>query len=92
MPFLAVVHLRDLACRECGAVIAAPGARSFVVDPEGAPLVVDEQSMPSEMTLTIACPRGHLTTVLVPNEVAVEETMATPEDAPIAADAVLNEI
>ena len=91
MPFLAVVHLRDLACPECGAQIAVAGARSFVVDPEGAPLLFDEQSMPSEMTLTIACPRGHLAPLLVPNEVAVEETMATPDAAPIAADAVLSE-
>lgn len=92
MPFLAVVHLRDLVCRECGAEIAAPGARSFVVDPQGAPVLFDEQSMPSEMALTIACPLGHLSTILVPNEVGVEETMATPEAAPIAADAVLSEI
>lgn len=92
MPFLAVVHLRDLACPECGVAIAAPGARSFVVDPQGAPLLFDEQSMPSEMTLTIACPRGHLTTLLVPNEVAVEETLTTPGAAPIAPDAVLSEI
>lgn len=92
MPFLAVVHLRDLRCRECGAEIAAPGARSFVVDLQGAPVLFDEQSIPDEMTLTIACPRGHLATLLVPNEVAVEETMATPDAAPIAADAVLSEI
>jgi hypothetical protein len=92
VPFLAVVHLRDLACRECGAEIAAPGARSFVVDPQGAPILFDEQSMPGEMTLTIACPRGHLSELLVPNEVGVEETLATPDAAPIAPDAVLSEI
>lgn len=92
MPFLAVVHLRDLGCQECGAQIAAPGARSFVVDLEGAPILFEEDGMPSEMALTIACARGHLSTLLVPNEVSVEETMATPDAAPIAADAVLSEI
>jgi hypothetical protein len=92
VPFLAVVHLRELECPECGATIAQPGARSFVVDPQGGPLLFDEESAPSEMTLTIACPRGHHATLLVPNEVAVEETMTTPDAAPIAADAVLSEI
>lgn len=92
MPFLAVVHLRELVCPECGAVIAAPGARSFVVDPQGAPILFDEQNMPGEMSLTIACPSGHVATLLVPNEVSVEETMVTPDAAPIAADAVLTEI
>jgi hypothetical protein len=92
VPFLAVVHLRELACPECDAKIAGPGARSFVVDPQGVPINFDEQSIPSEMVLTIACPNGHLSTLLVPNEVGVEETMATPDAAPIAADAVLSEI
>lgn len=92
MPFLAVVHLRGLVCPECGARLAEPGARSFVVDPEGVPVPFDEQSAPEEMTLTIACPNGHVATLLVPNEVAVEETMATPDAAPIATDAVLTEI
>lgn len=92
MPFLAIVHLRELVCSECGAKTADAGARSFIVDPEGAPVLFEEQSMPEEMTLTIACPRGHESTLLVPNEVAVEETMATPDAAPIAADAVLSQI
>lgn len=92
MPFLAVVHLRGLACPECGAKLAEPGARSFVVDPQGTPVNFDVQNVPQEMVLTIDCPNGHLVTLLVPNEVGVEETMATPDDAPIAADAVLSEI
>ena len=92
MPFLAVVHLRELVCPQCGAKIAEAGARSFVVDAKGEPVLFDAQSIPAEMVLTIACPRGHLTTLLVPNEVAVEETMAIPDAAPIAADAFLSEI
>ena len=90
MPFFAVVHLREFNCPECGARIAEPGARSFVVDPQGAPVLFDEQNMPGEMTLTIACPGGHVATLLVPNEVAVEETMITPDAAPIAPDAILD--
>jgi len=92
VPFLSVVLLRELVCPECGAKLAEPGARSFVVDPQGTPVNFEEQSMPSEMALTIACPNGHFATLLVPNEVSVEETMATPDAAPIAADAVLSEI
>jgi len=92
VPYLAVVHLRELDCAECGAKIAEPGARSFVVGAGGSPIHFDEEKVPHEMTLTIACPQGHRCTLLVPNEVAAEETMATPEAAPIAADAVLSEI
>ncbi|HEY1976143.1 MAG TPA: hypothetical protein VGG89_06355 [Candidatus Baltobacteraceae bacterium] len=92
MPFLAVVHLRELVCQECGTKIADPGARSFVVDPTGEPIGFDAEHMPEEMTLTVACPGGHVATLLVPNEVAVEETMAIPDSAPIAADVVLSEI
>jgi len=91
VPFLAVVHLRDLVCPECGAKIADAGARSFVVDREGTPVPFQEQQMPSEMVLTISCPHGHAVTLLVPNEFAVEETMATPDAAPIGADAILSE-
>lgn len=92
MAFLAVVHLRELVCPECGAKIAEPGARSFVVDAAGVPVAFDEQNVPDEMALTIACSNGHPATLLVPNEVGVEETMTTPDAAPIAADAVLSEI
>jgi hypothetical protein len=92
VPFLAIVHLRQLVCRDCGAKIAEPGARSFVVGEDGTPVRFDEANVPAAMTLSIACPNGHLTTLLVPNEVAAEETMATPDGAPIAADAVLSEI
>lgn len=92
MPFLAVVHLRELLCPDCGTKIADAGARSFVVDPQGEPIGFDEEHMPEEMPLTVTCPRGHVARLLVPNEVGVEETMATPDGAPIAADAVLSEI
>jgi len=92
VPFLAVVHLRELVCPDCGTKIAGAGARSFVVDPKGEPIGFDEERMPEEMALTVACPRGHAVRLLVPNEVGVEGTMVTPEAAPIAADAVLSEI
>jgi hypothetical protein len=88
VPFLAVVHLRQLVCPECSAEIAPAGARSFVVDRGGSPINFDQERMPSEMTLSIACPNGHVATLLVPNEVAAEETLLTPEGAPIAPDAV----
>ena len=91
MPFLAAVHLRPLICPECGVRIAEPGARSFVVDAVGSPVAFDADALPEEMVLRLACPNGHATTLRVPNEVSVEETLATPDGAPIAADAVLSE-
>ena len=91
MPFLAIVHVRELTCAQCGAQIAEAGARSFIVDGAGSPVSFDETAMPEEMTVEIACPNGHRTTLYVPNEVSAEETLGTPDGAPIAADAVLSE-
>ena len=91
MPFLAVVHLRELDCPECGERIAEPGARSFIVDAAGSPVAFDEGSIPEEMVVEVACARGHRARLYVPNEVSAEETLSTPEGAPIAADAVLSE-
>ncbi len=89
MPFLALVHLRELRCQECNALLARPGARSFVVDETGEPVNFSGEEPPAEMTVEIACPDGHETTLYVPNEIAAEETLVTPEDAPVARDAVL---
>lgn len=87
MPFLALVHLRELRCAECGATLAQAGARSFVVDDERNPLNLTEGAT-EEMTVEIACPRGHVTTLFVPNEIGAEETLATPVNAPVGRDAV----
>jgi hypothetical protein len=91
VPFLAVVHLKDLVCKECGARIAEPGARSFIVDGSGAPVAFDENAVPEAMVVEITCPNGHPNELYIPNEVSAEETLATPDGAPIAADAVLSE-
>jgi hypothetical protein len=90
VPFLSLVHLHDLRCSDCGAKLAVPGARSFVVDEEaGVPVFFDENDPPAEMTVELLCPQGHATTLLLPNEIAAEETLTTPDTAPVAADAVL---
>lgn len=89
MPFLSLVHLRELRCPLCSKEIAAPGARSFIVDGDGNPVHFAEERPPQEMTVALQCRNGHTTEISVPNEIAAEETLATPEDAPIAADAVL---
>ena len=89
MPFLSAVHLAELRCERCGAVLAVPGARSFIVGPEGEAIAFSSSDPPAELTLELTCPDGHVTELLVPNEVSAEETLLTPESAPIAADALL---
>jgi hypothetical protein len=89
VPFLAIVHLRALACPDCGAGVAEPGARSFIVDPQGAPVAFDTGDPPAEMIVALACPRGHTVALAVPNEISAEETLTTPENAPLGPDAVL---
>jgi hypothetical protein len=89
VPFLALVHLRELHCGDCNALLAQAGARSFIVDANGDPLNFSQEEPPEEMTVEIACPNGHDTTLYVPNEVAAEETLVTPPDAPIGRDAIL---
>lgn len=89
MPFLALVHLRDLHCPSCKAELATAGARSFVVDNDGEAVNFSAQEPPDEMTVEIRCPNGHAYTLFVPNEISAEETLVTPENAPIARDAIL---
>jgi len=87
MPFLALVHLRELRCAQCGNVLAVAGSRSFIVDENGLPLSFPEDGGPDEMTVTIRCENGHETPLFVPNEIAAEDVAATPDDAPVAFDA-----
>ncbi len=89
VPFLALVHLRELRCEQCNALLAPPGARSFIVDANGDPLRFSQEEPPEEMTVEILCPNGHETALYVPNEIAAEETLVTPPDAPIGRDATL---
>jgi hypothetical protein len=89
VPFLAVVHLRELDCRQCGVKLAEAGARSFIVDAGGGPALFSAGDPPAEMTVELVCAQGHANALLVPNEIAAEETLLTPEEAPIGADAQL---
>jgi hypothetical protein len=87
--FLAIVLLQGARCAVCGASLAEPGARSFVVDAQGSPVAFDPSDPPAEMTVEIACPNGHALTILVPNETSAEEALMIPDRAPIAGDAVV---
>ncbi len=87
--FLDLVHLLELRCAECGAVLAQPGARSFIVDAGGDPLNFSENDPPAEMVVQLVCPSDHVTELNVPNEIGAEETLVTPDEAPIAVDACI---
>jgi hypothetical protein len=89
MPFLALVHLRELHCPECSLLLAPAGARSFLVDETGEAVNFSSEGPPAEMTVEIECPNGHAVTLYVPNEIGAEETLSTPDEAPIGRDAVL---
>ena len=85
--FLSLVHLRDLPCHGCNAVLATAGSRSFIVDSDGNPMPFSEDDPPAEMIVQLACPNGHVTELNVPNEISAEDTLQTPDEAPIATDA-----
>jgi hypothetical protein len=91
MPFLAVLHLRPLVCPVCGIAVADPGSRSFVVNADGSPAAFQEDHLPERMTVAVRCSNGHVIERAVPDDVSAEETLTTPEDAPIGPDAVLKE-
>ncbi|HEY5258376.1 MAG TPA: hypothetical protein VIJ12_08355 [Candidatus Baltobacteraceae bacterium] len=91
MPFLSLVHLHELRCATCDAELATAGARSFVVGADGEPIDFAADDGPAEMTVVMICANGHDTELLVPNEIGAEETLSTPDEAPIAGDAVLTE-
>ena len=87
--FLSLVHLRELRCPLCQSLLAQPGARSFIIDANGDPVNFSAEKPPEQMTVEITCENGHITPLNVPGEVSVEESIATPEEAPIGKDAVL---
>jgi hypothetical protein len=89
MPFIAIVHLRELHCPECALPIAEAGARSFVVGNDGAPVWFAEDDMPSELAVDVSCENDHPVRLLLPNEVGAEEGANVPDVAPFAPDAVL---
>lgn len=89
MPFLALVHLRDLRCAQCSEPLAVAGARSFLVDERGEAVNFSQEEPPDEMSVAILCSRKHENLLYIPNEIAAEETLYTPEEAPIARDAIM---
>jgi phage FluMu protein Com len=89
MPFLALVHLRDLRCAQCNELLAVAGARSFLIDERGEAINFTQEEPPEEMTAAILCSRKHENLLYVPNEIGAEETLYTPEEAPIARDAIM---
>jgi hypothetical protein len=89
LPFLDLVHVRERRCERCGSVYAEPGSRSFIVDAHGFPVDFDDENPPAQLRVALKCANGHLTTLSVPEDVSAEATMMTPDDAPIATDALL---
>lgn len=87
--FLSLVHLRDLRCVLCSAVLATAGARSFIIDAQGEPVAFPQDEPPAQMLVQLHCPNGHVTELSVPDDVGAEESLQTPDEAPIGADAVL---
>lgn len=87
--FLSLVHLTELRCEECKALLAQPGARSFIVTLDGDPVRFTPDDPPAEMVVHLLCPQGHATELNVPNEMSAEESMTTPDEAPMGADACL---
>jgi hypothetical protein len=87
--FLSLVHLTELRCEQCGDVLAEPGARSFIVTPGADPVVFSSEDPPAEMVVQVLCRCGHANELNVPNEISAEESLNTPDEAPIAADACL---
>lgn len=88
-PFLDLVHVRERRCEKCGEPLAQPGSRSFIVDAGGDPINFDAEAPPQTMRVALRCASGHTTTLDVPQDISAEETLMTPDDAPIAVDAQL---
>jgi hypothetical protein len=89
MPFLALVHLRERRCAQCNALLGAAGARSFVVDGRGEPVNFSQDEPPEDMQVELACQNGHTTMLRVPQDLGAEETLVTPDGAPIGRDAMI---
>jgi hypothetical protein len=86
--FLSIVHLRERRCPLCNALLATAGARSFIVDSQGDPVAFATANPPAQMQLEMRCENGHIDVITVPGEASAEESIHTPDDAPIALDAV----
>jgi len=89
VPFLDLVHVRERRCAQCHQVLAQAGSRSFIVDTNGLPVDFDPEKPPEQVRVELTCSAGHVTMLSVPEDVSAEATMMTPDDAPIALDAVL---
>ena len=87
--FLSLVHLNELRCEECKELLAEAGARSFIVSRNADPVQFSPDDPPAEIVVHLLCRNGHANELNVPNEISAEESMSTPDDAPIAADACL---
>jgi hypothetical protein len=87
--FLSLVHLTELRCEDCSELLAPPGARSFIVDRDGNPAAFSPDDPPAEIVVHVLCSAGHANELNVPNEISAEESMSTPDEAPIGADACL---
>lgn len=87
--FLSIVHLTELRCEGCSELLAEPGARSFIVNAGGDPAPFSQDDPPAEMVVEIVCKQGHVTELNVPNEIAAEESLNTPDGAPLGVDACL---
>jgi len=73
-------------------MLAVAGARSFVVDGAGEPVYFSESQALTGMRVALVCENGHTTRLSVPEDVAAEATLMTPEEAPIGRDAALVEM
>ena len=89
MPFLALVHLRERRCADCNALLGAAGARSFVIDERGDPVAFSQEEPPEELRVELVCQNEHTTTLLVPEDLGAEDTLVTPDGAPIGRDAII---
>ena len=87
--FLSVVHLLDRRCALCNAVLASAGSRSFIVDEMGDPVSFPADAPPERMQVEICCENGHANGLDIPGDASAEESLNTPDGAPIARDAVL---
>ncbi len=89
MIFLSLVHLKELRCAECSELLARAGARSFIVDAQGDPVTFTREDPPAEAVVRVACSSRHTNELNVPSEISAEESMTTPDDAPLGMDACL---
>ncbi len=89
MPFLALVHLRERRCSQCNALLGTAGARSFVVDERGDPVNFSQDEPPEELRVELICENGHTTMLRVPEDLGAEDTLVTPDGAPIGRDAMI---